>query len=438
MTALRDETRVHGLVRSDAAAARTDGLTPRSQLRPAVIVPCFNHGHLVAEVLDGVLRAVPEALIIAVDDGSTDRTSDAFADWIATNPDANFTIVFHRVNRGKAAALRSGFETAAAEGCTHAATIDADGQLDPADIPMLLGIAAEQPTALILGSRPIAMEGCPARCDVGRRFTSLAVAAQCGIRLADTQCGLRVYPLALVDRLRCVGGRYSFEAEFITRAAWAGAPIIEAPVRCAYFDASRRVSHFRPWRDSLRQAALHVRLLFRALWPVGIHRARTSHATPLWRRALAWINPLRSLREARGSDLGRMEFAAAIGVGAIIGATPFFGLHTAMSVYTAWRLHLHPAGVVLGSQVSIPPLGFIIAAASIWLGHLLLFGRVLGPAELSALWEQDVLSLALESAAAWLVGGIPLAFVIGTCVFFVVFGISGRLRRSHLSATHPA
>ena len=109
--------------------------------------------------------------------------------------------------------------------------------------------------------RPAAMPGCPARCAIGRRFTNLAIRAQCGLRITDSQCGLRIYPLLLVNSVRCAASRYSFEAEIIPRAVWAGFDVTAAPVQCRYLPEGERISHFRPWADSLRQALMHLRLV---------------------------------------------------------------------------------------------------------------------------------------------------------------------------------
>lgn len=397
------------------------------RVRAAVVVPCFNHGRTLPALLSGV--AALDLLIIVIDDGSTDDSSAALSQWAHEHPEVNLVRLRHERNRGKAAALQTGFDAAAELNMTHAVTIDADGQLEPADIPSLLAIAESSPRALVLGRRPEVMASCPGRCTVGRRFASLAIRAQCGLRLGDTQCGLRIYPLGLLRQVRCAGRRYAFEAEIITRAAWAGFPVLDAPVRCTYFSGADRVSHFRPWLDSLRQTSLHLRLVARALLP-WTSRARAAappaaERRPLWRRAAHWLSPRRCLREARVGELGRLELAAALGIGAMIGSLPFFGLHTAMSIYTAWRLHLHPAGVVLGSQVSMPPLGVALAAASVWIGHLLLTGSVLRAGELDAQWA-SIPWFATHWLPAWLIGSVIVGLVVGAAVFSAAMLASAR------------
>lgn len=400
-------------------------------LLAAVIIPTFNHA---ATVCDISVRAHSLGLpVIVVDDGSTDDTLARLAPLHL----ANLHVVSHDRNRGKAAALATGFAKAASLNATHAVTIDADGQLDPEDIPALLAKARLDPDALILGTRPTQIEGCPQRCNVGRRNAGIAVLAQCGLQLSDTQCGLRIYPLALIRRVRCRASRYAFEAEIITRAAWAGFPVREHPVHCRYFPPAKRVSHFKPWADSWRQGGTHALLLLEAMLPWGKARPSLSGIadTPLWKQVLGWINPLRAWQEVRRDDLGDLRLAAGLGIGVIIGTLPFYGLHTAIALFTAWRLHQHPASVILGTQVSTPPLGVLLAATSITLGSLLTTGG-LPNLHLDAFTPAEIWRVGGLAFLQWLIGSIPLGFLLGLAAYGLGALIGSRLRLPlHASAS---
>ncbi len=396
---------------------------------PAVVVPSFNHGGTLISVVERSLaRGFP---VIVVDDGSTDGTAEQLARWVAVNPSAGLEVVTHSKNLGKAAALQSGFGRGAMLGATHVATVDADGQLDPEDIPRLLEVAARHPTRLILGSRPRQMDGCPSRCNLGRRLTSLAVAVQSGVRLSDTQCGLRVYPLELLQQVKCGAGRYAFESEVITRAAWAGYGIEEVAVNCKYFTGAARSSHYRPIVDSVRQAALHVYLLGLALLPFGSGQRGSAgaKATPWQRcmRVLSWLNPVACWRDIRSSDLGRLELSTALALGAWIGTLPFYGFHTLMCAYTAWRLHLRPAAMILGSQISMPPIGVGLAIASAWLGNLMLTGEVAPMANMPRSWSAIRL-MAEQWLPAWLLGSVVLGFVLAVAIFVVSAAVFNGIR----------
>lgn len=384
-----------------------------------VVLPTYNHGATVVGVLDGLVEL--DIPIVVVDDGSTDDTQSRLSRWTDENPDLRVRVCIHAKNSGKAAALRTGFRAARELGATHAATIDADGQLEPGDVPLLIERVRADPSALVLGRRPERMVDCPRRCRIGREYASLALYVESGLRLSDSQCGLRIYPLDLIDAIPCSSSRYSFEAEIIARAAWAGCRVIDVPVRCRCFADENRVSHFQPWRDSLRQAGMHLRLVARALipwphrkWPVVEKPAVRSNRSR-WRLVLEWINPVRCWRDLQESRLGRLKVATALGFGAWIGTTPFFGMHTALSAYVAWRLHLHPAAVIAGSQVSIPPLGVAIGVVSVAVGHLLLTGSLPSPSQSEM--HQGPWTIAAYLLPAWLLGSLVVGFVVGMIVF---------------------
>jgi hypothetical protein len=114
---------------------------------------------------------------------------------------------------------------------------------------------------LIVGTRDADADDYPSRSRLGRRISNLLVRLESGLRVEDSQCGLRVYPLSVVRRTRCRAGYFGYETEILTRAAWDGVDVIGARVSCRYFAPDQRVSHFKPWRDSLRGACMHARLL---------------------------------------------------------------------------------------------------------------------------------------------------------------------------------
>lgn len=390
--------------------------------RAAFIVPAFNHGASIAGVLDGLTAL--RLPIIVVDDGSTDDTSSRLARWASDHKEMVLRAPRHARNSGKAAALKTGFRVAHELGATHAVSVDADWQLDPEDLPRLIATARDDPTALVLGRRAERTASSTPRWRRGRDYANLAVRMECGLRLSDSQCSLRIYPLGLVGSIRCRSERYSFEAEVIARAAWAGCRVLDVPVLSPHHTDLSRTSHFRPWRDSLRQAGVHLALLARAVapWPHRRWPSQKLRKTPsvrlCWRALLGWMNPARCWRDLRGSQLGRLELATAIGLGAMIGATPFFGLHAAISAFVAWRLHLHPTAVVAGSQVSMPPLGVALAIASIKIGRFMLTGSLaIGPIleTHDGLWK-----LAMCWLPAWMLGSLAVGLVLGVAAFGAV------------------
>ena len=365
----------------------------REGFRPAVVVPTYNHGR----PLPGVLRRVRRLGLptFVVDDGSTDHTPRLLARWGAPG----VVVLRHGSNRGKAAALLTGFRAARAAGCTHAVTIDADGQLEPEQIPELLAVARARPRDLVVGTRDPRSHGYPLRSRLGRAVSNALVLLECGRRVTDSQCGLRVYPLDLVRDIPCRTGRYGYETEILTRAAWAGRGIHEVPVRCRYLPKGARVTHLSPLRETLRAAGMHGRLLLEA--------------------------PCRGGRRVRGGDEpsspGRERLARSLGVGVFVACQPVYGLQTVLGLVLAWVLRLNPAAVVAGSLVSTPPVGFALIGAAVTLGHLLLHGRPSSPAELEAAragWS----ALASRVALDWVVGGLAEGLALGLGTYVLVRG----------------
>jgi len=226
-------------------------------LQPVVVAPTYNNARTLPDLLMRLESiGVP---VIVVNDGSTDETPRILADWMHDAPDN--TLVSHRSNQGKGAALRSGFAQAEHAGFTHAVTIDTDGQHDPEEIPTLLTAALKSPAALILGCRSTSIHEYPASSLMGGRLSNLAIWLESGRRPSDSQSGFRVYPLELVRNAACFSNRYGFETEIITRGCWAGCEFKEVPVTSRYLPPATRVSHFRPFRDTLDHILMHLRLL---------------------------------------------------------------------------------------------------------------------------------------------------------------------------------
>jgi len=241
----------------------------RQDTRFTVVAPTYNNALTLLDILERIdATGLP---VIVVNDGSNDATAEILASWARRHESPAFSSVTHEHNRGKAAALRTGFERAIALRFTHAVTIDTDGQLDPEQIRDLVAAAEAHPHALIIGARDDTRPDYPASSKVGRRFSNFAIRVASGVSVADSQCGFRVYPLEAAQ-LPCRARHFGWEAEIITRAAWAGYDIVNVPVNCRYFQDDRHVSHLNPWRETARGILLHVRLIFtRLLLPARTH-----------------------------------------------------------------------------------------------------------------------------------------------------------------------
>jgi glycosyltransferase involved in cell wall biosynthesis len=384
--------------------------------KPVVVAPTFNNATTLPTVLAGINQtALP---VIVVNDGSTDGSAAILQAWLENGPDR--LVLTHQRNQGKAAALLAGFQHARQMGFTHAVTIDTDGQLNPAQIPELLRISRSRPTALVVGQRDPRANDCPIASRWGRRASNLLIRVESGACLSDSQCGFRIYPLEPIRLLPCRASRYAFESEILTRAAWAGIAIEQVNVDCTYDLADGRVSHFHIWRDSLASARMHLWLLLVSLLPRREPRLRSAPETgKIWLRLARWISPIRAWHDLRCDPEAHSRFATAIAVGVFIANLPLYGVQTLLSLYAAKRLRLNPVPVVIGSSISTPPLGPMLIAAAIALGHYCVHGRW---AQLKSFDPRTVgyFALAKSVLLEWTIGGIICGIVLAVASYLVM------------------
>jgi len=221
---------------------------------PVVIIPVYNHEARVADVAQRALElGLP---VLVVDDGSNDGSA------ARVRRVAGIRLLAHRRNQGKGAALLTGFAAAAAAGANWAITLDADGQHDPADARRLLAAIPPTGRPIILGRRE-GMLGpdVPWTSRFGREFSNFWVRVSGGPVVADSQSGFRAYPLPECLQLGVLARRFQFEIEVLVQARRRAVPVIEVPVGVSYTPGMRRVSHFHPFYDFLRNTGLFSRLI---------------------------------------------------------------------------------------------------------------------------------------------------------------------------------
>jgi len=243
---------------------------------PCVVIPCYNHGAMMAQVL---ARLAPFGLpCIIVDDGSDEATQSVLKALAARYP----SLVLCRLaqNAGKGAAVIRGLQIANRAGFSHAVQVDADGQHAIEDIPRLLALSEQHPDALISG-QPIYDDSIPRSRLYGRWVTHVWVWIETlSLRLKDSMCGFRVYPivptLRLADRAT-LGQRMDFDTEVMVRLYWQGNTSYFVPTRVTYPEDG--LSHFDALKDNVRISLMHTRLFFGMLprIPSLLMRRRSSH-----------------------------------------------------------------------------------------------------------------------------------------------------------------
>lgn len=244
--------------------------------RPCVVIPCYNHGAMMANVLS---RLAPFGLpCLIVDDGSDEGTRLELERLATEQPQV--TLIRLAENAGKGTAVIRGLEESARAGFTHAVQVDADGQHAIEDIPQLLTLAERHPEALISG-QPIYDDSIPRSRLYGRWITHFWVWIETlSLQLKDSMCGFRVYPVAptlqLAERVT-LGKRMDFDTEVMVRLYWQGHTSYFLPTRVTYpLDG---LSHFDALKDNVRISLMHTRLFFGMLprIPVLLMRRRQQH-----------------------------------------------------------------------------------------------------------------------------------------------------------------
>lgn len=247
-----------------------------------VLLPTYNTGPRLGEVVAEVLRRWPQVLVVV--DGSTDGSEHALLALAQREP--ALTVLVLPRNFGKGAAVLAGARAARERGFTHALVMDADGQHPAASIGEFMAVSQRQPEALVLG-RPIFPVNIPVERLHGRKLSVGLVRFEVlGAGIADPLFGFRVYPLAPLLAVlgpRRGGRRYDFDTEAAVRLCWAGVPPLNVAAPVRYFSrAEGGVSHFHYLRDNATLVWMHARLITELLlvrWPAVLRHRRRWRAT---------------------------------------------------------------------------------------------------------------------------------------------------------------
>nr|NLI48939.1 glycosyltransferase [Propionibacterium sp.] len=324
-----------------------------------ILVPAYEPDLRLVQLVREIGAAAPEASILVVDDGS----GAAFDGLFQVATDAGAHVLRFATNRGKGAALKSGFAWAS-ERCPGETVVcaDCDGQHTPVDI--LRAAAEVAPGTMVLGGRRFT-GNVPARSRFGNTVSRWVFRFATGLAIHDTQTGLRAYPADLLGWLgRVEGTRFEYEANLLFEAKAAGVRVHEIPIETIYLDDNAS-SHFRPIRDALRIYAPLLRFAGASLASAGLDWAGVLLLDALTGNLLLAVVSARIASAAANFRLNRdLVFADRGNVGQALRRYALLATGVIAANYTLLTLLVDVAGAPLvPAKLAVEALLFLVGYA---------------------------------------------------------------------------
>jgi glycosyltransferase involved in cell wall biosynthesis len=201
-----------------------------------LVIPAYNEQRVISKVIKDSLsvfkKAFHKVTVVVIDDASTDHTAESAKK-------AGAIVVQHIINQGAGGATLTGLRFAKKHSFDYVITMDADGQHHPKDALNCLDETIKSSSDLLIGSRLIGSEDMP---KLKKFFTwggSLLTFILFGVKVSDSQSGLRVFSRKTINELEWKSTGYEFCNEMLWRAKQAKLKISEYPIQVIYTDYSK-------------------------------------------------------------------------------------------------------------------------------------------------------------------------------------------------------
>jgi glycosyltransferase involved in cell wall biosynthesis len=219
-------------------------------MKLSVVMPVFNEARTIREIVGAVLASPLEKQLIIIDDSSTDGTRDILKE-IANHPDV--VVLLHDRNRGKGAALRTGFQAATGD---IVLVQDADLEYDPQEYSRLIKPIVDGKADVVYGSRFVGGESHRVLYFwhfIGNKMLTLMSNAFTNLNLTDMETCYKAFRREIIQGLALEEERFGFEPEVTGKiAALRGCRIYEVGI--SYFGRTYEEGKKIGWRDAVRAA----------------------------------------------------------------------------------------------------------------------------------------------------------------------------------------
>ena len=212
-----------------------------------VVMPVFNETDTIASVVNTVMQQRPVQQLVIVDDCSTDGTWDKLQPLAQNEP--RIKLVKHDFNRGKGAALRTGFAQATA---AYVIVQDADSEYDPAEYYRLLAPILAGKADVVFGSRFIGSDAHRVLFywhSMGNKVLTTLSNMASGLNLTDMEVCYKIFRREIIQGIKLEEDRFGFEPEITAKVARLNVRIYEVAI--SYHGRTYAEGKKIGWRDGV-------------------------------------------------------------------------------------------------------------------------------------------------------------------------------------------